>query len=77
MFLKLSQNSQENIHAQVLFSFELFLKVYVADFEHLFVCWESYGKKIVFVRNLELTYPAKRHLLKVSNRNSKTRCEIG
>ena len=50
-------------------------KVSFANFEHVFVRWESYLMKVVVVRNLQITYQANKYLLKVSKRNPKTSCE--
>ena len=38
-------------------------KVSVADFEHVFVCWEMYRiRTIVTLRILEIPYPSKKYL---------------
>ena len=45
-----------------MFSFGLssvIFKVSVADFEHVFVCWERYRTTIVVLRTLGMPYPAK------------------
>ena len=36
-------------------------KVSVADFEHVFVCWERYRRNIVVLRILEIPYPANKY----------------
>ena len=62
-----------------MFSFELssiIFKVFFADFEHVFVCWGRYRVTVAVLRIIEKPYPAKKFVLKVSNRNPKTRCEI-
>ena len=51
-------------------------KVFVADFEHLFVCSGNYRITIAVLRIIEKPYRANKSLLKVNNRNDKTRCEI-
>ena len=46
------------------FSFGLssaIFKVFVADFEHVFVCWERYGMTIVVLRILEIPYLANKY----------------
>ena len=42
------------------FSFELFsvISVFVADFEHVFVCWGRYRITIAVLRIIEKPYPA-------------------
>ena len=62
-----------------MFSFELssvISKVFVADFEHVFFWWGRYRITIAVLRIIEKLYPANKSLLKVNNRNPKTRCEI-
>ena len=52
-------------------------KVLVSDFEHVFVCWWGrYRITIAVLRIIEKPYPANNSLLKVNNRNPKTRCGI-
>ena len=61
------------------FSFKLssvISKVFVGDFEHVFVCEGRYRITIAVLRIIEKRYPANKFLLKVNNRNPKTRCEI-
>ena len=60
-------------------SFELssaISKVFAADFEHVFVSWGMYRITIDVLRIIEKLYPANKSLLKVNNRNPKTRLEI-
>ena len=76
MFLKISQNSQQNAYARVSFSFGLPSVISVAYFVHVFVWWKSYGIIIDVVRIFEIPYPANKYLLKVSYRNLETRREI-
>ena len=62
-----------------MFSFELssiIFQGFFADFEHVFVCWGRYRVTITVLRIIEKPYPAKKFVLKVNNRNPKTRCEI-
>ena len=62
-----------------MFSFELssvISKVFVADFEHVFVYWGRYRTTIAVLQVIEKPYPANKSLLKTNNRNPKTRCEI-
>ena len=47
-------------------------KVLVAEF----VCWGRYWVTIAGPRIIKKPYPANKSLLKVNNRNPKTRCEI-
>ena len=47
-----------------MFSFGLYSvisKAPVADFEHVFVCWEMYRINIDALRILEIPYPANKH----------------
>ena len=49
------------------FSFELssvISDVFVADFEHVFVCWGRYRITITVLRIIEKPYPANQSLLK-------------
>ena len=60
-----------------MFSFGLspvISQVFVADFERVFVRWERY--RIIAVLILKCLAEQKKYLLRVSNRNPKTRCEI-
>ena len=55
-----------------MFSFELssvISEAFVADFEHVFICWGRYRITIAVLRIIEKPYPAKKSLLKVNNRN--------
>ena len=54
-----------------------FQYVFIADFKLEFVCWERYRITNDVVWIFEINYLANKYLLKVSKRNSKTRCEIG
>ena len=61
------------------FSFELssvISKVFIADFQHVFFCWERCRITIAVLWIIEKLYLANKSLLKVNNRNSKTRCEM-
>ena len=51
-------------------------KVFVADFEHVFVCYGRYRIPTAALRIIEKPYLANKSLLKVNNRNPKARCEI-
>ena len=51
-------------------------KVFVADFEHVFDHWGRYRITIGVLRIIGKLYPANKSLLKVNNRNPKTRREI-
>ena len=62
-----------------MFSFELssvISMVFIADFDHVFVCWGRYRITIVVIWIIEKPYPANKSLLKVNNRNPKTKYEI-
>ena len=62
-----------------MFSFELssvISKVFVADFEHVFVCWGKYRITIAVLPIIQKTYPTNKSLLIVNSRNPKARCEI-
>ena len=51
-----------------MFSFELssvISKVFIADFEHVFICWGRYRINISVLRIIEKPYPANKSLLKV------------
>ena len=80
LWILLNKNTFFNgTHPEVvfsMFSFELFSvisKAFVDDFEHVFICWGRYRITTAILR--EKPYPANKFLLKVNNRNPKTRRE--
>ena len=83
LWILLNKNTFFIEHNRWLFfdnsSFELssvISKVFVADFEHVFVCWGRYRITIDVLRIIEKLYVANKSLLKVNNINPKTRCKI-
>ena len=46
-----------------------YFKSFRRCFEHVFVCWKSNRTTIAVARILEISSPANKHLINVSNRN--------